>query len=107
MRIVPDPTNNPLSRLNVTVDAARFGASAYALAGALADGSPPIIVRDHEIEHGVLQLDPCSVRPDEAEVVAQRLREAISPEHRKTLTEPDPDRWRNSAIAPYLKPDCL
>ena len=51
-RIVADPTDNPLERLELRVDPAAAGTTAWHLATALASGEPPIIVRDHEVEHG-------------------------------------------------------
>ena len=32
-----------------------------------------MVVRDHEVEHGFFELDPCNLHPGEAELVAQRL----------------------------------
>ena len=74
--IVPDPTDNPLSRLLVTVHA-ESGFTAAGLAAALAAGDPPIIVRGHEAERGHFFLDPCNLHPGEAEVVAGRLTAAL------------------------------
>lgn len=71
--IVPDPTHNPLSRLKVAVDAETARITAWDLADALARGTPPIIVRDHEVEHGYFLLDPCNVHPGEEVVVAERV----------------------------------
>lgn len=71
--IVPDPTDNPLDRLRLHVDPAVAGFDAAALAAALAAGDPPVIVRDHEVEHGYFYLDPCNLHPGEAEIVADRL----------------------------------
>lgn len=71
--IVPDPTDNPLDRLKLAVDAEKAGTTAWALAAALAAGEPPIIVRDHEVEHGHFYLDPCNLHPGEAEVVAAQI----------------------------------
>jgi L-seryl-tRNA(Ser) seleniumtransferase len=71
--IVPDPTDNPLDRLKLEVDAAASGTTAWALAAALARAEPPIIVRDHEVEHGHFYLDPCNLHPGEAEVVADQI----------------------------------
>ncbi len=71
--IVPDPTNNPLDRLKLAVDPEIARISAWELADALAAGDPPVIVRDHEVEHGFFSLDPCNLHPDEAGVVADRL----------------------------------
>ena len=71
--IIPDPTGNPLERLKLTVDPETARISAWDLADALAMGKPPVIVRDHEVEHGFFQLDPCNLHPGEAEIVAQRV----------------------------------
>lgn len=71
-RIVPDPTDNPLDRLQVNV-LPESGYSAHGLAVALAAGDPPVIVRNHEVERGHFFLDPCNLHPGEAEVVAAQL----------------------------------
>ena len=71
--IVPDPTDNPLDRLKLVVDVETASTTAWALAAALAAGEPPIIVRDHEVEHGYFYLDPCNLHPGEAEVVAAQI----------------------------------
>lgn len=70
--IVPDPTDNPLDRLKVSVHP-DSGFSAASLAAALATGDPPVIVRNHETERGHFYLDPCNLHPGEAEIVAGRL----------------------------------
>jgi len=76
-RIIPDPTANPLDRLQIFVSPeSRF--SAAGLASALAAGSPPIIVRNHEVERGHFFLDPCNLHPGEAEIVAERLRAILT-----------------------------
>jgi L-seryl-tRNA(Ser) seleniumtransferase len=76
--IVPDPTGNPLDRLEVVVDPREAGTTAWALASALAAGDPPVIVRDHEVEHGRFFLDPCNLHPGEAEVVAEAVANALA-----------------------------
>jgi L-seryl-tRNA(Ser) seleniumtransferase len=75
--IVPDPTNNPLDRLKLTVDPAEARISAWDLADRLAAGDPPVIVRDHEVEHGYFYLDPCNLHPGEEHKVAARLTEEL------------------------------
>jgi len=75
--IVPDPTNNPLDRLQVAVDPEQARIAAWDLADRLASGTPPVIVRDHEIEHGYFLMDPCNLHPGEAEIVAGRLVEEL------------------------------
>ncbi len=71
--IVPDPTDNPLDRLKLEIVPAEAGTTAWALAAALAQAEPPIIVRDHEVEHGRFYLDPCNLHTGEAEVVADQI----------------------------------
>ena len=75
--IVPDPTNNPLDRLKVAIDPGTARITAWNLAMRLATGDRPVIVRDHEIEHGHFFLDPCNLHPQEEHVVAQRLVEEL------------------------------
>jgi L-seryl-tRNA(Ser) seleniumtransferase len=75
--IEPDPTHNPLDRLRVTIVPDEARTTAWDLADALASGLRPVIVRDHEIEHGYFYLDPCNLHPGEAELVAARLAEEL------------------------------
>jgi D-glucosaminate-6-phosphate ammonia-lyase len=75
--MVPDPTNNPLDRLRLSVDPAEARISAWDLADRLAAGDPPVIVRDHEVEHGYFYLDPCNLHPGEEHKVAARLTEEL------------------------------
>lgn len=74
----PDPTHNPLDRLRVTIDPQEAHITAWDLADALASGARPVIVRDHETEHGYFYMDPCNLHPGEAEIVAARLDEELS-----------------------------
>jgi L-seryl-tRNA(Ser) seleniumtransferase len=79
--IIPDPTSNPLDRLQVFVrPESRF--TAAGLASALAAGSPPVIVRNHEVERGHFFLDPCNLHPGEAEIVAEQLRAVLTAKER-------------------------
>ena len=75
--IVPDPTDNPLERLQVAVEPAAAHITAWDLADRLAAGARPVIVRDHEIEHGYFLMDPCNLHPGEAAIVAGRLGEEL------------------------------
>ena len=80
-KIIPDPTANPLDRLQIFVSPeSRF--TAAGLTSALAAGSPPIIVRNHEVERGHFFLDPCNLHPGEAEIVAERLRAILTAKDR-------------------------
>lgn len=73
VEILPDPTGNPLDRLHVHVDPDGAKIAAWELAQVLAAGDPPVIVRDHEMEHGYFVLDPCNLHPGEVEIVAERI----------------------------------
>lgn len=75
--IVPDPTDNPLDRLKVSIDPEEARITAWNLAQRLAAGDRPVIVRDHEIEHGHFFLDPCNLHPGQEHVVAERLVEEL------------------------------
>lgn len=75
--IDPDPTFNPLDRLKVFVDPEGANISAWDLADRLGRGERPVIVRDHEVEHGYFYLDPCNLHPDEEYIVAERLAEEL------------------------------
>jgi D-glucosaminate-6-phosphate ammonia-lyase len=75
--IVPDPTDNPLDRLKVTIAPEDARITAWNLAMRLAAGDRPVIVRDHEVEHGHFFLDPCNLHPDEEHLVAERLLEEL------------------------------
>jgi L-seryl-tRNA(Ser) seleniumtransferase len=75
-RIIPDPTGNPLDRLELIVPP-ESGFTPTGLAKALARGEPPVIVRDHEAELGFFYLDPCNLHPGEDRMVAEALRAVI------------------------------
>lgn len=86
--IVPDPTANPLDRLQVDV-LPDSGFSAAGLAFALSQSDPPVIVRDHEVERGHFFLDPCNLHPGEAEIVANKLVEILKTSNEARFHKPD------------------
>jgi uncharacterized pyridoxal phosphate-dependent enzyme len=75
--VAADPTANPLDRLRVAVEPAAAHITAWDLADRLASGARPVIVRDHEIEHGYFLMDPCNLHPGEETIVAARLAEEL------------------------------
>ena len=92
----PDPTFNPLDRIKVAIDPKEAHITAWDLADALARGSRPVIVRDHEIEHGFFYMDPCNLHPGEAEIVAARLVEELDKARRSNEIIATPlERRRN------------
>ncbi|MGH7155244.1 MAG: aminotransferase class V-fold PLP-dependent enzyme [Acetobacteraceae bacterium] len=95
--IVPDPTNNPLDRLQVAVHPEQARITAWDLADRLACGAKPVIVRDHEIEHGYFLMDPCNLHPGEAEIVADRLVEELDRARASNITIASPIGDRDAA----------
>lgn len=92
----PDPTFNPLDRLKVRIDPAHAHITAWDLADALASGPRPVIVRDHEIEHGFFYMDPCNLHPGEERIVAERLGEELDKARRSNTIIATPlERRRN------------
>lgn len=92
----PDPTFNPLDRIKVAIDPKAAHITAWDLADALAAGSPPVIVRDHEVEHGFFYMDPCNLHPGEAQVAADRLVEELEKARRSNEVIATPlERRRN------------
>ncbi|MHC1551093.1 aminotransferase class V-fold PLP-dependent enzyme [Phyllobacterium sp. K27] len=77
-QVEADPTHNPLDRLRVTINPQEAHITAWDFADALAAGSRPVIVRDHEAEHGYFYLDPCNLHPGEETIVASRLEEELA-----------------------------
>jgi D-glucosaminate-6-phosphate ammonia-lyase len=75
--IEPDPTHNPLDRLKISVEPQEAHITAWDLADALSSGPTPIVVRDHEVEHGFFYMDPCNLHPGQESVVARRLIEEL------------------------------
>ncbi|MEA2780088.1 MAG: D-glucosaminate-6-phosphate ammonia-lyase [Rhodospirillaceae bacterium] len=101
--IEPDPTNNPLDRLRVAVVPEAAHITAWDLTDALSRGDPPIIVRDHEIEHGHFYMDPCNLHPGEEIIVAKRLDEELTRAARSNDLVATPLATRRNRRIDYLK----
>ncbi len=99
---VPDPTGNPLERLQVQVDPATASGNAAGYARALADRNPAVIVRDHEVELGYFQLDPCNLAPGQMEMVAEALAEVFDGSADRGRLDADCSSARNGGIDGYL-----
>jgi D-glucosaminate-6-phosphate ammonia-lyase len=100
----PDPTHNPLDRLKVSVEPAEAHITAWDLADALASGSTPIIVRDHETEHGFFYMDPCNLHPGQETIVAARLVEELEKARRSNEIIATPlERRRNRRAEALMK----
>lgn len=97
-----DPTGNPLQRLQVNVDAKLAGANAAMFARALGEQDISIIVRNHEVELGYFQLDPCNLTPGQAELVAEALARVLSNGSDLSPMNKDFSCARNGGIDGYL-----
>ena len=102
-RIVPDPTGNPLDRLQVEIDAEAFAVGAATVARALAECEPAIIVRNHEVELGYFQLDPCNLKDGQAETVAKALAEVLGQPHLLRPRDEDDEIARNASVSAFLR----
>lgn len=97
-----DPTANPLQRLQINVDAEQAGASAATFARALGQEDPAIIVRNHEVELGYFQLDPCNLTPGQAQIVADSLVRVLAMGNKLTPDDEDLAAARNGGTDAYL-----
>lgn len=100
--IEPDPTNNPLDRLKVRVSPGEAHITAWDLSDSLALGDPPVIVRDHALEHGAFYMDPCNLHPGEEVIVARRLDEELTRAQRSNEIIATPLEERRNRRAAYL-----
>jgi len=73
-----DPTGNPITRLRVSVDASVSGLDTGELAKALRTEEPAIVVRDHHVDLGFFEIDPCNMREGDPETVVRRFQEQQS-----------------------------
>lgn len=105
--ITPDPTDNPLDRLKVKIDPETARITAWDFAGAMARGDRPVIVRDHEAEHGHFFLDPCNLHENEEFIVAERLVEELDRAQRanEVIHTPLAEYWLAQEAAILNWPD--
>ena len=102
-----DPTNNPLDRLRVHIDPAEAHITAWDFADAMASGPRPVIVRDHEIEHGYFYMDPCNLHPGQDAIVAERLVEELEKARRSNdiIASPIENRRNRRVASAHRWPD--
>ena len=97
-----DPTGNPLRRLTLQINSSIVGLTAAGFAEALAKADPPIIVRDHEVEHGWFQLDPCNLLSGQALLVAAQIRQTHQQAAQFTPSAETEHNARNASANGYL-----
>jgi D-glucosaminate-6-phosphate ammonia-lyase len=73
---VPDPTGNPITRIRVSPSGGPL--AAMQLARALRAGSPPIYVRDHHVDLGYFELDPCNLMAGDVEIIITRIQQEMT-----------------------------
>ena len=74
----PLPNRRPLPCVLLHLDAFR-ARSAGELHRALEDGDPSVVLGDELVDRGTLLVYPSNLRPGEAEIVIERIREVLSP----------------------------
>ena len=72
----PDPTGNPITRLKISIDPKISSMSLEKLIELLKKGNPSVIVRDHFVDNGFFEIDPCNLNEGDAEIVVSRFKEA-------------------------------
>ena len=102
-QIVDDPTGNPIQRLEIRIDERETGANAAYFTHALSMRNPAIIVRNHELEAGIFQLDPCNLQPDESELVTAALSELMGATANRNDRKIIPCDTRNETVLAYLE----
>jgi uncharacterized pyridoxal phosphate-dependent enzyme len=85
---VPDPAGMPFSRVHLTIDAARAGIDATALARTLRTGTDPIWVMEHNLEAGQLILELVPLTDPEIGDIQARLAAALAPVRSRQGAEP-------------------
>ena len=76
--LVADPTGAPFSRARLTVDPARAGMDAAALAQALRSGTPPVWVMKQGLDEGQVNLELVPLDAGEVETILARLAEILA-----------------------------
>jgi D-glucosaminate-6-phosphate ammonia-lyase len=101
-RIVPDPTGNPLNRMQIEVTPDQAGTTAAAIARYLGTLDPAIVVRNHEVELGYFQLDPCNLAPGQTQIVADVVGSVLRSAASIRILPDDLDTARNGGVAAHL-----
>ena len=108
-----DPTGNPITRLKVSIDPELSGLRIEELSKALLQGNPQIVVRDHHLDLGFFQIDPCNMKSGDPERVVSRVQEL-----QNLLVDCPPDSSEENKLRPrrsvydekgipVVNPDCV
>ena len=76
-RLVEKGDGESLPQLEITVDEATVGRTAFEICASLRAGKPPIYMGHGRLAEGQLMVHPLCLKPDDADVIATRLREEL------------------------------
>jgi uncharacterized pyridoxal phosphate-dependent enzyme len=74
----PDPTRPEIVRLRLMIDAHSAKIDGRALIAQLTAHSPSIRTRNHDVEHGVIEVDFRTLAPGETDVIAAAVRRYLT-----------------------------
>ena len=78
LTLSPDSTRPEIVRLKLTVDPLRAKLDGRAFVARLTAHSPSIRTRNHDVEHGVIEIDFRTLGPGDAEVIAEATRQYLT-----------------------------
>lgn len=87
----PDPTGNPITRLKISIDPKISSMSVAKLSELLKNGEPSVIVRDHHVDLGYFEIDPCNLNEGDAEIVVSRFKEIQKALLKQAPIQPEED----------------
>jgi D-glucosaminate-6-phosphate ammonia-lyase len=90
-----DPTGNPITRLKVSIDPEVSGLVISKLSEALRQGNPQIVVRDHHLDLGFFEIDPCNMKMGDTEIIVSRFQEL-----KNLLVDCPPDSSAANTLGP-------
>lgn len=73
-----DEAGRPIPRLALHLDEQQLGFSAAALVQRLADGNPPVMVRTHRVNLGIIALDPRPLADEDVPVLVRAVQDAYA-----------------------------
>lgn len=77
LKVDPDPTGCPYSRVRLTPDPRVTGHTAVSLAAALADGNPTVVARSFEADQGYIHLDAVDLTDEELSIACDKARRSL------------------------------
>jgi L-seryl-tRNA(Ser) seleniumtransferase len=103
VRVTRDETGNPFSRVVLAVDPDHAGLTAYALAAALAAGSPRIVLRNLYADQNILQMDVRRLDEPTLELVCDRIIATLKERRSGSDSMPTPADRAAEAVLGWLE----